>query len=122
MYNGKESGVSIDSEEFTQMKENFNSILKNLLIKMEQRGEEAGEITLKLKVELRTIEVEDLENLTNADTRDATVPFFKHDIQSVLQEKEKLGGETQGGCEIFWDHTEKRYVLTPIPDAQTSLY
>lgn len=114
--------ISIDSEVFSQMRESFDRILEHLLVKMEERQEEQGEITLKLKVELRHTEVDNFNPAIATETREATVPYFSHIIQSVVQEKHQIKGCCENNCEVVWDPVAGSYALVPLEEAQVSMY
>lgn len=114
--------ISLGSELFHEMREGFDVVLNQLLVKMGERREDVGEITLKLKVELKQVEVEEFSEMEDCDSREAIVPRFTHIIQSVVQEKHRLMGATLENCEMVWDDVNKKWELQPLREAQMSFY
>lgn len=118
----KEYLLSLDGEAFTAFKQDFDQILKLLLIEMEKRETEEATINMKMTVTLNKDIERDLEVVTYEAFKDITKPTFKHEISSVMQVKNKKSGQMGGTMKMVWDRNLCQYVMREIDDGQTSLF
>ena len=106
--------LSLKSDTFAALKEDFDSVLTRTIANMEMRC--AREATINLKV---SISLDKTEDVKNGGSRPVTIPSFKHDISSVMQVKDKKSGALTGDYELVWDDDEGNYVIRRIDDGQT---
>ena len=90
--------LSLKSDTFSALKEDFDSILARTIGNMEMKGAEEATVTLKLGISLEKSSVNGPNGL-----QDITKPSFKHDISSVMQVKDKKSGALTGDYELVWD-------------------
>ena len=109
--------LSLKSETFSALKEDFDSILARTIGNMEMKGAEEATVTLKLGISLEKGSVNG-----PAGIRDIVKPSFKHDISSVMQVKDKKSGALTGDYEMVWDADEGKYVMRRIDNGQTSMF
>ena len=109
--------LSLKSDTFSALKEDFDSILARTIGNMEMRGAEEATVTLKLGISLEKSSVNGPNGL-----QDITKPSFKHDISSVMQVKDKKSGALTGDYELVWDESEGKYVMRRIDNGQTSIF
>ena len=109
--------LSLKSDTFSALKEDFDSILAKTIGNMEMKGAEDATITLKLGVSLEKSSISGPNGI-----QDITKPSFKHDISSVMQVKDKKSGALTGDFELVWDQDEGKYVMRRIDNGQTTLY
>lgn len=109
--------LSLKSDTFSALKEDFDSILAKTIGNMEMKGAEDATITLKLGVSLEKSSISGPNGIQNI-----TKPSFKHDISSVMQVKDKKSGALTGDFELVWDQDEGKYVMRRIDNGQTTLY
>lgn len=109
--------LSLKSETFSALKEDFDSILARTIGNMEMKGAEEATVTLKLGISLEKSSVNG-----PAGIRDIVKPSFKHDISSVMQVKDKKSGALTGDYEMVWDADEGKYVMRRIDNGQTSMF
>lgn len=109
----KEMILSLDSEAFDSLKKDFDSLLNRTIGNMEMRGAVEATITMKVGVSL--------EKLVN-NGRDVTKPTFKHEINSVMQVKDKVTGQIRGNYRMEWDPEEQRYVLKDGDEDQMNMF
>ena len=83
--------LSLKSDTFSALKEDFDSILAKTIGNMEMKGAEDATITLKLGVSLEKSSISGPNGI-----QDITKPSFKHDISSVMQVKDKKSGALTG--------------------------
>lgn len=115
----KQENVSILADIFEPMRRDFDFVLKRLLAKMEHNAENMGEITIKVKVVFHEEEIYPFTG--DRLPRIAKVPHMEHRIQSVVQDKEKIKGDTKNSHEMTWDEENATYVFVPLEDGQISL-
>lgn len=109
--------LSLKSETFSALKEDFDSILARTIGNMEMKGAEEATVTLKLGISLEKGSVNG-----PAGIRDIVKPSFKHDISSVMQVKDKKSGALTGDYEMVWDADENKYVMRRIDNGQVSMF
>lgn len=83
--------LSLKSETFSALKEDFDSILARTIGNMEMKGAEEATVTLKLGISLEKSSMNSPSGL-----QEITKPSFKHDISSVMQVKDKKSGALTG--------------------------
>lgn len=112
--------LSLDSDTFAGMKEDFDTILEKTIENMESKSAYEATITLKLGISL----MKTSKPVVDADEaiKEVTLPTFKHDISTVMQVKAKKSGMLDEECELVWDEDEQKYVLVRIKDNQLSLF
>lgn len=113
--------LSLDSDTFNSFKTDFDQMLRQLLMLMEDQENDDASITMKMDVKLKKSQVRDYKANGYDANRYIITPTFKHSISTVVQVKNKKTG-TLGGMEMVWDKKANRYVLMPIDDGQVSLY
>lgn len=109
--------LSLKSDTFSALKEDFDSILARTIGNMEMKGAEEATVTLKLSISLEKSSVNGPNGL-----QDITKPSFKHDISSVMQVKDKKSGALTGDYELVWDDGEGKYVMRRIDNGQVSIF
>lgn len=98
--------VSMDSETLSGLKSDIDNMINRTLRTMHssQNGEAVISVKLKISLEKRTVDNEKV-------FREAICPKFEHDIQSVVQTKDKISGATQGDYELVYDPKLDRWVM-----------
>lgn len=109
--------LSLNEDTFAALKKDFDSILNRTIGNMEMKGASDATITLKLTVSL------DRRSMTVGDTvQEFKKPTFKHEINSVMQIKDKATGQLGGEYAMVWDPDEERFVLRQFTGGQTSMF
>lgn len=109
--------LSLKGETFTALKEDFDAVLARTIGNMEMKGADEATVTLKLGISL-----EKTMDFSGDEAKEVTKPSFKHDINSVMQVKDKKSGALTGDYCLVWDEEEKRYVMKRLGDDQISLF
>ena len=109
--------LSLKSETFSALTEDFDSILARTIGNMEMKGAEEATVTLKLGISLEKSSMNSPSGL-----QEITKPSFKHDISSVMQVKDKKSGALTGDYELVWDAAEGKYVMRRIDNGQVSIF
>lgn len=109
--------LSLKSDTFAALKEDFDGILSKTIGNMEMRGAEEATITLKLGISLEKSSISGPAGIQNI-----TKPSFKHDISSVMQVKDKKSGALTGDYALIWDETEGKWVARRIDNGQITLF
>lgn len=115
--NQKEMPLSLRSDVFSKLVEDYDIILARTVGNMTLRGADEAVITLKLGISLEKVSVETPEGL-----QDVVKPSFKHDINSVMQIKDKMTGQFKGAFGMVYDKEKNRWVLRTIDDGQIDLF
>ena len=115
--NTNDMTLSLKSDTFSALKEDFDSILARTIGNMEMKGAEEATVTLKLGISLEKSNISSPNGM-----KEIIKPSFKHDISSVMQVKDKKSGALTGDYELVWDPDERKYVMVRIDDGQTSIF
>ena len=78
--------VSMDSDTFTQLKQDMTKSLNKLLYHMQKYGAEKAAMTAKLTVTLDR----------NSGLADGDVPRFEHKVTATVQRKDDVSGQLSG--------------------------
>ena len=109
--------LSLNSDTFQALKEDFDSILSRTIGNMEMKNAGSATITLKLGIDL------DKELVVSGGvSHEVTKPTFKHDISSVVQVKDKKSGALTGDYQLVWNPEEGNYIMRRIDNGQTSMF
>ncbi len=114
--------LTLDSDAFGALKNDFNKILTGTLMNMEKRESESAELTVKLKITLRKDTAPDFSEVGYKAERDIVRPTFSHKISSVMQMKLEESGVLGGDYELVWDDDKCGYIIRPIDNGQTSIF
>lgn len=99
--------LTLDSDTFQQIRENFDLLFQKLLRKMEQNNSEEGSITLKIDVNLETDWVPD----DDGNSKEIHKPLIKHKVTTTVPVKDSFDGKKETGMNLVYDEDLKRYVL-----------
>jgi hypothetical protein len=106
--------VTIYSEAFSKLREDFNKMIEATLTKMRQKDSSDASLTLKLDIELeKTFEPIELPDGTQT-TRDVFMPIFSHKVSSAISIKSEVKGKFDEECELIFDAATQRHILVPI--------
>ena len=111
-----EISLSLREPIFDQLIADGNAMLRKTLGGMTMRKAEDAQITIKISVHLDQKNITDFEGY-----REITQPSFKHEINSVMQVKDKMTGQTRGEYELLFDD-DGNPVYKNINDGQTSMF
>ena len=114
--------LTLESELFNEMKEDFNLILQKTLMNMENKKSEQAELTMKLKISLTNDTVPDFSEVKYNAEREIVRPTFSHKISSVMQIKCEKSGKIIGDYELVWDKEIGRYVMRTIDNGQMTMF
>lgn len=114
--------LTLDSDAFSKLKEDFNTVLKRTLGNMESKESKEATLTLKLNITLRDDEVPDFDSADKDAKRKIHKPRFDHKISSVMQIKSEESGSLNGEYELVWDNELNDYVMKAIDNGQGSLF
>lgn len=109
--------LSLSSDTFQALKEDFDSILSRTIGNMEMKNAGSATITVKLGIDLEKELV-----VSGGVSHEVTKPTFKHDISSVMQVKDKKSGALSGDYQLVWNSEEGKYIMRRIDDGQTSMF
>lgn len=109
--------LSLKGETFNALKEDFDAVLARTIGNMEMKGADEATVTLKLGISL-----EKTTDFSGDEEKEVTKPSFKHDINSVMQVKDKKSGALTGDYCLVWDEDEKKWVMKRLGDDQMSLF
>ncbi|MEG2621443.1 MAG: hypothetical protein RSC06_00960 [Clostridia bacterium] len=108
--------ITLESETLKAMKKDMDEIINKTIKTMQMCQSTEGTITVKMKV---TIEKRGIAN-ENA-YRTGIIPKIEHDVQSVVQTKDKKSGSMSGEYELVYDAENDRWYMRDIR-AQTSMF
>jgi hypothetical protein len=99
--------ITMESEMFDHVRENFDLLLQRLLKKMEKNKSNEGTITLKVDVKIVT----DFVAGENGNAREIEKPVILHKIDTKVPIKDNLNGKQDTDMELVYDKELRRYVL-----------
>ena len=99
--------ITMDSDTFAQVRENFDMLLQKLFQKMQQNNSDEGSITLKIDVNMTDDYIPD----ENGTARRISKPILKHKISTTVPVKDSFDGKKDTGMELVYDEELGRYVL-----------
>lgn len=99
--------ITMDSETFAQVRENFDMLLQRLFQKMQKNNSDEGSISLKIDVNM----IDDYIPGEDGITRRISKPVLKHKITTTVPVKDSLDGKKDAGMGLVYDEELKRYVL-----------
>lgn len=106
--------VTIYSEAFCKLRDDFNNMIEDTLTKMKQKGSSEAALTIKLDFEVdKTFEPMELPDGTQT-MRDVFIPHFSHKVSSAMSIKSEVKGRFDEECELIWDPASQRHLLVPI--------
>lgn len=88
--------ITMDSETFAQVRENFDMLLQRLFQKMQQNNSDEGSISLKVDVNM----IDDYIPGEDGVTRRISKPVLKHKITTTVPVKDSLDGKKDAGMEL----------------------
>ena len=109
--------LSLNGDTFASLKADFDKLLNRTIGNMEMKGAEDATLTLKIGISLSKETVSTPEGY-----RDVNKPSFKHEINSVMQVKDKMTGQLKGEHAIVWDGEKECYVMRKIDNGQMNLF
>lgn len=117
----QELELTLNSSTFAALKADFDAALQKTLRNMQQKGSEAAEVKVSLKISFAKGVISDipLDNLEGP--REMIIPQFDHKVSSVLQIKDEASGTLGGEFELVYDEARKDYFMREIVSPQTSL-
>lgn len=114
--------LTLDSNAFAKMKEDFNNVLKKTLGNMRIKESNDATLTLKLNISLTETEAPDFDSANVNAMRKIHKPRFDHKISSVMQIKNEESGSLKGEYELVWDEDLEDWIMKPIDNGQRSLF
>ena len=111
--------VSINSNTFSMMKDDFDRVLTKTISNMMSKDAGESEVVLKLKVKLHNVDIPRIDE----DPLRVTVPEFKHEVQSSMRiTVNAKGQDIYEQFQLSWDEENGTYSLTEVDDGQFSLF
>lgn len=106
--------VSINSEAFKKLRDDFDKMMADTLTKMRQKDSSDASITIKLDIEIeKTFEPIELPDGTET-MRDVFIPYFSHKVSSAMSIKSEVKGKYDEECELIFDPVSNHHMLVPI--------
>lgn len=99
--------ITLGSDTFAQIRENFDLLLQRLFQKMQQNNSDEGSITLKVDINIITDYVPD----ENGKSQRIDKPVIKHKVSTTVPVKDSFDGKKDTGMELVYDEELARYVL-----------
>lgn len=113
--------LSIHSETFRSMKNDFDSMMQVLLRKMAKKGINEGKLSLEIKIKLEDRDMPVYDG-TDDVTDTVQVPTFEHKVTYSLTEKEDKKGTFDSEMRLVWDEKLGMYVMKYMNQAQRSMF
>lgn len=103
--------LTLDSDIFEDAKNTFEVVLQKLLKNMTDSRSEAGSITLKIDVDMIT-----MEDKTKGE--EIHIPAFEYKVNSQMAIKNEQKGSNNPNMELVFDKDKMAFVLQYIDGAQ----
>ena len=108
--------ITLENETLQAMKHDMDEIINKTIKTMQMSQSSEGTVTVKLKI---SIENRGIANETVYRT--GIIPKFEHDVQSVVQTKDKKSGQMSGENELVYDAENDCWYMRDIR-AQISMF
>ena len=108
--------ITMESETMSALKADMDSILSKTISSMQATQNGEATVTVKIKITLERRRIADEQS-----SRAITVPKFEHDVQSVVQMKDKKSGSMPGEYELVYDPITDSWYMREIR-AQISMF
>ncbi|MDF2686203.1 MAG: hypothetical protein K0S55_1384 [Clostridia bacterium] len=109
--------LTINSEIFDIMREDFNMILQKTITKMVESKNTSADINVTLTIDLYNKYKTNEGVLNDAYTK----PIIEHKVSSTIKQKTETKGLSDGEYALIWDEDLKSYIIKKIEDEQTNL-
>ncbi len=109
--------ISIDSELFKPLRGEFDSILNHTIEYMMQKGTHEASMSVKLNIEIHDVVLD-----TDDGKEHVFAPSFAHEINSVVQVKEKSRGSVEGEYKLIQNADTKNWGISKIDSGQISMF
>lgn len=98
--------ITIDGEALASLRTDIDTMMARTLktMAMTQNGEATVSVKIKITLNKEVIPTED-------GVRNAVRPVFEHDVQSVVQTKDKTSGSMNGEYELVYDEETDEWVM-----------
>lgn len=117
MSNRNDLNLSLASSTFALLKSQFDGVLERTIENMQTKGADEATINIKLRVEL-----DKGVRSTPDGYVDVTIPTFTHEINSVMQVRDRACGKFIGDYQLVFDEEESKYVIREIDDGQMKMF
>ena len=109
--------ITINDDLFDSMRDDFNDILNNLLVKMNNAKELTGTMSISLRINLNPVVCTDPET---GEFINALIPDFTHKIKSTVKKGEEITGASVGMKQI--EFTPDGVKVGKINNGQQSMF
>lgn len=117
----REFKLTLSDDTFNALKVDFDKVLSRTLANMQEKGSEAAELKISLKIALSSAEESDIRIDDFDGTREVVIPRFDHKITSAIQIKDEASGTLGGNYELVFDKAFQAWVLREIISPQQTL-
>lgn len=114
--------LNIYNEIFNSMCANFNSILQNTILEMNQRSSDDAVINLRLDLHKRNEFVPAIDAYGNDCSKVVDAFKVEYKFGSVVQVKSECKGRVPDGYMVEYDELQKCFITRKINDTQMSLF
>lgn len=105
--------VSILSDAFQKLREDFNKMMTDTLRKMQQKGSSDASLTIKIDIELEKTFAPVYHADGSQTMRDVFIPWFTHKVSSAMSIKSEVKGKYEEECELVFDEATGEFMLVP---------
>lgn len=108
--------ITLESETLQAMKHDMDEIINKTIKTMQMSQSSEGTVTVKLKISIEN------RGIANENVyRTGIIPKFEHDVQSIVQTKDKKSGQMSGEYELVYDAENDCWYMRDIR-AQISMF
>lgn len=118
MEKGFDEKLTLDSETFSGMSQDYNFVLQRLLETMRDRDCDEGAITLNLKISLKSEHIPNYDPNIQGESREVKKPKFEHKISSSVKITDEKKGILDTEMELIMDDDTGMFVLRPVINTQ----
>lgn len=107
--------LTIESGAFESLRRDFNGLLTNIVMRMEEHEVDNAEMNIKLSIVLEKDYIGDPAGI--GDMREITMPLITHKITTKMQMQNTASGALPCNYELVWDG--KDYMLRNVAEQVT---
>ena len=102
--------LTIESETFTDLRNNINGQLQKLLHNMMEKDQSEGKISITIDVNLTKEWIPNYDPSIEGETRMVIHPSFAYKTTKQITIKDDVTGKYNSDMEVVWDEELKQYV------------
>lgn len=114
--------LTLDGDGLAEFKQDFNTLLNNTILMMQEKNVEDASISVKFDIVLLDVVNPNLDDPASDSEQEIKVPTISHKITATMKTKAEKSGTTGGfDYKLVWDGENCAYAMVET-GVQTSIF